>query len=392
MNSQYNGINAPRLSLCAVLAFAALLLAGLLIFGIDEAEACQPVNQMLRMTGLVGLLVFGLAGAWYWRRHAHGAAILKERGRADALQMEGDERFRTIFEHTALPMVRNALNGEFIEVNDAWCSMFGYSREEALSQHLSWQLVTHPEDLDPNSTPVKRLLAGEVGEFKVEKRYIRKDGKILWGVLQVTLVRDGKGDPEYFISAMQDITERKQAEQMISFMAYHDKLTGLPNRALLFDRLSQAMSQAKRDGKNVALLFADLDGFKAINDRFGHEAGDCVLKMAAQRFLACVRAVDTVSRFGGDEFAIVLGGLDDPQQANGIAEKIVQAFEQGLTLPDGQVCHVGASVGISIYPEHGNAMDNLMTAADQAMYESKHRGGNAYSFFQNASPLKGECQ
>jgi diguanylate cyclase (GGDEF)-like protein/PAS domain S-box-containing protein len=395
MNSQNNGTNSPRIFLGAVLVFVALVLAWLLISMIDEAEACQPVSQLQRITGLLGLLVFGFAGSWYWywRRHEHRAAhaaILKERVRADALQLEGEERFRTIFEHTALPMVRNALNGEFIEVNDAWCSMFGYSREEALSQHLSWQRVTHPEDLDPNSTPVKRLLAGEIREFKVEKRYIRKDSKVLWGVLQVTLVHDEKGAPEYFISAIQDITERKQAEQMISFMAYHDKLTGLPNRALLFDRLSQAMSQAKRDGKNMALLFADLDGFKAINDKLGHEAGDCVLKMAAQRFLACVRAVDTVSRFGGDEFAIVLGGLDDPQQAKGIAEKIVQAFAQGLTLPDGQVCNVGASVGISIYPEHGNAMDNLMTAADQAMYESKHRGGNAYSFFKSAPPLKGK--
>jgi diguanylate cyclase (GGDEF)-like protein/PAS domain S-box-containing protein/hemerythrin-like metal-binding protein len=397
MNSQNSGTNSPRFSFTAILVFVALALAWLLISRIGEAEACQPVDQMQRLTGLLGLLIFGFAGAWYWylRRHEHKAAhaaILKERVRADTLQMEGEERFRTVFEHTALPMVRNALNGEFIEVNDAWCSMFGYSREEALSQHLSWQKITHPEDLDPNSTPVKKLLAGETREFKVEKRYVRKDGKILWGVLQVTLVRDENGEPEYFISAIQDITERKQAEQMISFMAYHDKLTGLPNRALLFDRLSQAMSQAKRDAKNVALLFVDLDGFKEINDSFGHEAGDCVLKMAAQRFLACVRAVDTVSRFGGDEFAIILGGLDDPQQAKGVAEKIVQAFAQGLTLPDGQVCHVGTSVGISIYPEHGSAMDNLITAADKAMYESKHHGKNSFTFYRNAPPNKDDFQ
>ncbi|MFH0933777.1 MAG: bacteriohemerythrin, partial [Pseudomonadota bacterium] len=305
---------------------------------------------------------------------------------AELLQQEREMRFRTVFEHTAMAMSRNALSGDFIEVNDAWCGMFGFSREEALAKHLSWQQLTHPEDLDPDSVLVKQMLSGEIADFKVEKRYVRKDGKIVWGVLQVTLVHDAQGVPQYFISAIQDITERKQAEQLISFMAYHDKLTGLPNRALLFDRLSQAMSQAKRDGKYVALLFADLDGFKAINDKHGHEAGDAVLKMAAQRFLACVRAVDTVARLGGDEFAIVLGNLENPQQAKGVAEKIVNAFAQGLALPDGSEGRVGASLGISIYPEHGSEMDILLTSADRAMYSSKRSGKNTFTFFRETSP------
>jgi diguanylate cyclase (GGDEF)-like protein/hemerythrin-like metal-binding protein len=142
----------------------------------------------------------------------------------------------------------------------------------------------------------------------------------------------------------------------------------------------------------VALLFADLDGFKNINDKYGHEAGDNVLKMAAQRFLACVREVDTVARFGGDEFAIILGNLDDSQQAKGVAEKVVQAFAQSMILADGGECSVGASVGISIYPEHGSAMDSLMTAADHAMYESKRRGKNTYSFFKEKSSHKSDSQ
>jgi diguanylate cyclase (GGDEF)-like protein/PAS domain S-box-containing protein/hemerythrin-like metal-binding protein len=491
----------------------------MLISKIDEDEAYRVIDRVRSLTAILALLIYGLIGAWFWqwRRREQEVlerVVLKERVRADFLQMEGAKRFRKIFEHTALPMVRNALNGEFIEVNDAWCAMFGYSREETLSQHLSWQLVTHPEDMDPGSTLVKKLLAGEIENFKIEKRYLRKDGKVLWGILQVTLVHDDQGAPEYFISAIQDITERKllekslednlsilkmalegaqeavwewdlvsgkarfspqyytmlgyqpdeypanqdewlarihpddrdgvigkireeltqnldmyiaeyrmrakdgryrwiqgrgkvvsydetgkptrmvginaditerkQSEQQISFMAYHDKLTGLPNRALLFDRLSQAMSQAKRDNRYVALMFVDLDGFKAVNDEHGHEAGDAVLKMAAQRFLACVRAVDTVARFGGDEFAIILGNLDAPEQATGVAEKIVQAFGQSMGLADGGECTVGASVGISVYPDHGSAMDNLITAADHAMYESKRRGKNTYTFFKES--------
>ncbi|MBI5890112.1 MAG: bacteriohemerythrin [Nitrosomonadales bacterium] len=369
----------------------------MLISKIDEDEAYRVVDQMQRVAVVFALFFFGAIGAgfWQWRRReqmAADAAVLKERVRADALRMEGEKRFRAVFEHTALPMARNTPGGEFIEVNDAFCSLFGYSREEVSLLHLTWLQITHPDDIEPGLTLVKQMLAGEIPGFRIEKRYIRKDGKVVWGSVQDTLIRDSQGAPEFIVSAIQDISERKQSEQLIGFMAYHDKLTGLPNRALLFDHLSQAMSQAKRDTKNVALLFVDLDGFKAINDRFGHEAGDNVLKMAAQRFLACVRAVDTVARFGGDEFAIILGDLEDPRQAKGVAEKIVQAFAQKMTLSDGNECSVGASVGIGIYPEHGSAMDSLMTAADRAMYESKRRGKNTYTFFRTKSSPKGDFQ
>ncbi|OIR05583.1 putative diguanylate cyclase YegE [mine drainage metagenome] len=378
----------------SVLAYATAISGTpwMLVSKVDEDEAYRLVNRMERMAGAMVLLVFCLIGAWFWqwRRRVLAearTAILNQRIIADGLRLEGEKRFRTIFELTSLPLVRNSLTGEFIEVNEAWCKLFGYSQEEVLSRHLSWQQLTHPDDFEPSDSMLKKMIAGEMPDYKIEKRYLHKDGSVLWGIAQVKLVRDEKGEPAFTIGTIQDITERKQAEKMISFMAYHDRLTGLPNRALLFDRLSQAMSQAKRDGKSVALLFADLDGFKAVNDKYGHEAGDSVLKMAAQRFLACVREVDTVARFGGDEFAVILGNLDDPQQARGVAEKVVQAFAQGLVLADGSECNVGASVGISIYPENGSAMDNLMTAADQAMYESKRIGKNTYTFYNaKASP------
>lgn len=487
-----------------------------LISKIDEEEAYRVVDRMQQTAAILALVIYMLIAAWFWQWRRRGqaaveAAVLRERMRAEELRMEDERRFRTVFEHTAQPMMRNALNGEFLEVNDAWCKAFGYSREEVAQRHLSWPQVTHPDDIEPGASLVKRMLAGEFGDFSIEKRYLRKDGSVLWGGLQATLIRDEQGVAQYIICAIQDITarkelekslednltilkmalegaqeavwewdlltgkatfspqyytmlgyepdefpatqdewlahihpderdavlhkiqeglgrrqelhiteyrmrakdggyrwiqgrgkvvafdgvgrpsrmvgintditERKQSEQQISFMAYHDKLTGLPNRALLFDRLAQAIAQARRDGKRVALLFSDLDGFKAVNDEHGHEAGDTVLRMSAQRFLACVRAVDTVARFGGDEFAIILGNLDAPEQAGSVAEKIVQAFGQSLTLPDGAECKVGVSVGISIYPEHGSAMDNLIKAADHAMYESKRRGKNMYTLF-----------
>ena len=358
-----------------------------LISKMDEDEVYRSIDQASWVAGVLAISMFVMTGAWFWQWRRRDvaetdAAIMKERARGEALRVEVEKRYRTVFEQTALPTARNSPMGEFVEVNEAWCEMFGYSRAEVSARHLSWQQLTHPEDMEPGNSLVKKMLAGEIADFKIEKRYIHKEGKVLWGSLQVKLVRDEKGMPEFFISTIQDITDRKLAESAISFMAYHDKLTGLPNRALLFDRLSQAMSQAKRDAKHVALMFIDLDGFKAVNDQYGHEAGDNVLKMSAQRFLACVRAADTVARLGGDEFAIILGNLDDPQQAEGVSEKIVQAFAQNMTLDDGRECTVGASVGISIYPEHGSAMDNLMTAADHAMYESKRRGKNTYTFFK----------
>lgn len=487
-----------------------------LISKVDEAEAYRGVDRMQWAAAILAFSIYLLIAAWFWQWRRRGqaaveAAVLRERMRAEQARMEDERRFRTVFEHTAQPMMRNALNGEFLEVNDAWCKAFGYSREEVVQRHLSWQQITHPDDMEPGNSMVKRMLAGEIGDFSIEKRYLRKDGSVLWGGLQATLIRDEQGIPQYIICAIQDITtrkelektlednlailkmalegaqeavwewdltsgkamfspqyytmlgyqpdefpatqeewlahihpdecgavlrkiqeglerrqelhiaeyrmrakdggyrwiqgrgkvvafdgtgrptrmvgintditERKQSEQQISFMAYHDKLTGLPNRALLFDRLAQAIAQARRDGKRVALLFSDLDGFKAVNDEHGHEAGDAVLRMSAQRFLACVRAVDTVARFGGDEFAIILGNLDAPEQAGSVAEKIVQAFSQSLTLPDGTECKVGVSVGISIYPEHGSAMDNLIKAADHAMYESKRCGKNMYTLY-----------
>ncbi|KAF0205880.1 MAG: hypothetical protein FD173_653 [Gallionellaceae bacterium] len=374
-----------------VLAFAVPILGTpwVLISKVSEEEAYALVNRIELLATLLVIFIFTLGGAWFWQwwgreQMSADAAVLKERVRADVLQIEADKRFRMVFEHTALPMVRNSLKGEFIEVNDAWCSMFGYSKDEVLSQHLTWEQITHPDDKEPGIAQVKKMLAGEIDDFKVDKRYIHKDGKVLWGTVQVSLVRDEKGAPDYIISAIQDITESKRAEQQISFMAYHDKLTGLPNRALFFDRLSQSMSQARRSRKHVALLFLDLDGFKPINDMYGHESGDAVLKMVAQRLLACLRAVDTVARLGGDEFAIIVGELDSPAEIERIADQVLKAFAQALVLPDGQECTVGASMGISVYPDNGDEMDSLLAAADAAMYESKHKGKNTYTYFGGA--------
>lgn len=358
----------------------------LLIAKIDEDEAYSLIDRIRWIASGMALLIFGLGGAWFlqtWRRAqlAREAVLLEAQVRADKVQMENDQRFRAVFEHTALAMSRNSLQGGFLEVNDAWCALFGYAREEVYADNLNWKNITHPEDVQESINRVQAMLVDGRDRIALEKRYLRKDGKTIWGSLELSLVRDEAGKPQYFIVAVQDITERKLAEQQISFLAYHDKLTGLPNRALFFDRLSQALSQARRNSKHVALCYLDLDGFKPVNDEFGHDAGDAILKMVAQRLLACVRGVDTVARLGGDEFVVLLGGLDRPQEAENIATKVQQAFNQPMMLANGIERTIGISMGISVFPDDGGEIDRLLAAADLAMYQSKREGKSSYCFY-----------
>lgn len=172
---------------------------------------------------------------------------------------------------------------------------------------------------------------------------------------------------------------RRDAEQQIINLAYFDALTGLVNRQLFQDRLEHSLALARRHGNRLGVLYVDLDAFKPVNDRFGHEAGDRVLAEAAERLKGCVRLSDTVARVGGDEFVVVLEGLVERQEAGPIAEKLVQAFRAPF-LVQGTPCSVGASVGISCYPEDGDDPDVLVQKADSAMYWAKKGGGKRYEF------------
>jgi len=167
-------------------------------------------------------------------------------------------------------------------------------------------------------------------------------------------------------------------------MAHQDMLTQLPNRPLLLDRLAMALAQAKRNKQFIAVLFLDLDDFKPINDLYGHQAGDDVLKTVAQRLLTGVRKSDTVARLGGDEFAMVLGELDNPRSVAIVAEKIIQSISAPILLTKDRQCIVGTSIGISIFPDDAQEIDRLLAYADHAMYVSKRGGKNRYSFFKDS--------
>jgi diguanylate cyclase (GGDEF)-like protein/hemerythrin-like metal-binding protein/PAS domain S-box-containing protein len=261
-------------------------------------------------------------------------------------------------------------------------TMLGYLPDEFSANQDEWLLRIHPDEREGVMNKIQDELARQQEIYLAEYRMRTKDGRYRWIQGRGKVIAfDADGKPLKMVGINMDIHERKQTELQVNYLAYHDKLTALPNRVLFFDRFSQAISMAKRDKLHVALLFADLDGFKQVNDEFGHESGDEVLRMASQRLLACTRAADTLSRFGGDEFALIIGNIDDAQQAAVVAKKILQAFEVEMTLTNMIVCRVGISIGISLYPENGAAMDSLLAAADHAMYSCKRQGKNTYAFF-----------
>ena len=191
---------------------------------------------------------------------------------------------------------------------------------------------------------------------------------------------DAAGEPMRLIGVSQEITERKRREEEERFLAYHDTLTGLPNRRLLDDRLRQALHLAQRRDARLAILLVDLDEFKRVNDRFGHRAGDAVLRDVAQRLGACVRKADTLARQGGDEFVVLIPDLAPASDGQVVAEKILRALQAPLRA-EGEDIRVGASIGISLYPEDAGDGEALLRNADAAMYRAKRAGGDQFRFY-----------
>ena len=253
------------------------------------------------------------------------------------------------------------------------CEILGYPEEELLGK--TFQDITHPDDLDADLDQVRRTLLGEVRTYQMDKRYFNKEGHVVWVLLSVSLVHDEEGDPLYFISQIQDITERKVLEERLEHRAFHDPLTDLPNRQLFMDRLRQALRRNMRRHNQVAVLFMDLDSFKVVNDSLGHEVGDHLLTVVAQRLRRCLRPEDTLARFGGDEFVMLIEAVDDPAQAVQVAERITEELHRPFIM-EGRDLYVLASIGISLGDARTHDPDDLLREADTAMYRAKDEGGD----------------
>jgi diguanylate cyclase (GGDEF)-like protein/PAS domain S-box-containing protein len=237
----------------------------------------------------------------------------------------------------------------------------------------------HPEDRERYLARI--AAAWESGAACTnEYRMISRDGREVWIASRGKTLADATGRPTRMIGISQDITERKRREAEDRFLAHHDTLTGLPNRRLLDDRLRQALHLAQRRDARLAVMLVDLDDFKQVNDRFGHRAGDAVLREVAQRLAACMRKADTLARQGGDEFVVVIPELAQESDCEVVADKILRALEPPVAV-ERQAVRVGASIGVSLYPADARDGEALLRNADAAMYRAKQSGGHRTRYY-----------
>src|SRR5215204_5904508 len=434
-----------------------------------------------------------------------------ERKRTEDALREMRDRFRSIFDHAPIGVAMVSLEGRYLQVNRSLCEILGYTEEEL--QALMWQEITHPDDLAASSAYARRIVEGEFPRYHLEKRFLHADGHTVWASLSVSLVRDAEGEPLYFVSQIQDVSERKKVERVIieseerfrslvqyssdiitileadgtvrhvtpavervtgyrpeeqvgtnafgsvhpddkeralatfaavlkrsglhpalefrvphkdgswrylehvvnnllddpavrgvvvnswdvterkalveqlSYQAFHDLLTGLPNRALFMDRLERALTRAHRRGTRVAVLFTDLDNFKVINDSLGHKAGDQLLVAVAERLKTCLRPEDTAARLGGDEFTILIEDISSVGEVVQIAERIAEILQPPFTLEEQEV-FATVSTGIALNSPTQEQPADLLRHADLAMYRAKHRGKARYEVFEPSMDAK----
>jgi diguanylate cyclase (GGDEF)-like protein/PAS domain S-box-containing protein len=434
-----------------------------------------------------------------------------ERKRTEDALREARDRFRSIFDHAPIGVAMVSLEGQYLQVNRSLCEILGYTEEEL--QALTWQEITHPDDLAASSAYARRIVEGEFPRYHLEKRFLLADGHTVWASLSVSLVRDSEGEPLYFVSQIQDVTERKKfekgiieseerfrslvqyssdiitildadgtvhyvspavervtgykpeeqvgtnafdtvhaddrdraldtfaevlkrpglhpplefrvphkdgswrylehvvnnllddpavrgvvvnswdvterkaLEQQLHHQAFHDPLSGLPNRALFMDRLQHALTRANRRGNKVAVLFTDLDNFKVINDSLGHEVGDQLLVAVAERLKTCLRPEDTAARLGGDEFTILVEDIAGVGEGVQIAKRIAEILQPPFALEDQEV-FATVSTGIALNSPAQEHSADLLRHADLAMYRAKHRGKARYEVFEPSMDAK----
>ncbi|MFZ2163659.1 MAG: diguanylate cyclase [Sideroxyarcus sp.] len=365
--------------------------------GITHAtyHAKSPVDSIkriysFRQVGNLPLFVFaGIAEDDYlaeWRRHAwqYGIGLVifslmvmsigQRQRRAEEALLKSEDRFRSALEHAPIGMALESPDGQFVQVNRAFCDITGYEPEELLN--LTFSQITHPDDVSKDSAYLKLMEAGEIQTYEIEKRYLRKDGRIVWVQNTVSMSRGAKGTQRQIIQQIQDITERKELAKRLEHEARTDCLTGLSNRRHFLELASQELARVRRYRSPLTLAMLDVDHFKTINDTHGHEVGDRVLKELAETCRRTLRETDVVGRIGGEEFAILF-----PQTASGQAYEIAERLRIAISAAEipvehGQPVHFSVSLGITSFTESDTGIDMLLSRADKALYEAKHNGRN----------------
>jgi len=282
-----------------------------------------------------------------------------------------------VFQSTADGVIVTDTDSNIIAVNKAFTEISGYSEAEALGKNPSFR---RSERQDEDFYRVMWASIRTHGRWQGEIWNRRKSGEVYPEWMTISTVRDSEGSITNYVAVFSDITNAKHSQMQLDHMAHHDPLTDLPNRTLLDDRLAQAIGRARRSEDNIGVLFIDLDRFKNVNDSLGHPTGDKLLQDVAKRLHHLLRDQDTVARLGGDEFIILIEELDKPEVAEAVANKVIDALSRPFTIHSQEI-YLGASIGISIFPDDGDTAEALIKYADAAMYRAKEHGRNNYQFY-----------
>ena len=321
----------------------------------------------------------------------HYRKVLARGNRESDTLRESELRFRHIFQEAAVGMVILDIDGCIQSVNKGFADIIQYPAADLVGKRL--MLFVSDEYHVEIARDRRALIDGKISNYRAERRFVRKDGVFVWVRTSVSLLQVNAA--QHTIALVEDITDQKHAREKLNLQAMHDPLTGLPNRRHFEESLDIALALAKSDmvkntevakntgverGAEVAILYVDLDGFKLVNDTLGHRAGDLLLKEVARRIRECLDDSALLSRVGGDEFTVVLAGLDGPEVAARVAKSLLKSFSSPFQI-GGQEIGMCASVGISRYPLDGSDSSTLLQSADTAMYCAKRSGNNRYQFF-----------
>ncbi|MBN2346949.1 MAG: diguanylate cyclase [Candidatus Aminicenantes bacterium] len=308
-------------------------------------------------------------------RYIDGILVdVSERKRAEEALLRSEQDYRRLFEYAHDAIVVFAVEGEIIlDLNQRACDLYGLSRQEMIG--MSLEKVS--KDVGQGKVRIRRILTRKTS-LNFETVHLRKDGsEMLLEVNAALVTYQGR---RAILSIQRDVTRRRLLEQAIRQMAFQDTLTGLPNRALLSDRLVQALSQARRSARQVTLFYIDLDGFKTVNDTFGHRIGDELLRVIGARLTGQLRRSDTVARLGGDEFLVLLPDAGRARDGERIARKLLEEIRRPCHIA-GRRLQISGSIGLAIFPRDGLSAETLMKHADQAMYMAKAAGRDDFRRF-----------
>ena len=282
----------------------------------------------------------------------------------------------SVFQSTLEGILVAEADGRILSVNPAFTTITGYAADEVVGKTRDL-LQPDSAEFDPSSETNDAL--ARHGQWSGETWSRRKDGSAFRQWQTITTIASSMGGPDRHVQVFSDITERWRNDERARHLAFHDALTDLPNRALLIERLDRLINLTRREARRVVLMFLDLDGFKSVNDRFGHAVGDAVLGAVAKKLQSQVRQTDTVARLGGDEFVILLDNPETLEQVEQIARRTILMLGQTMVL-DGQETRVGASIGIALHPADGRTAAELIKSADAALYAAKAAGKNTHRF------------